>query len=186
MSSPANRFVYQSFNSYFYHEKQVENMATVIKIIPENNLIEFDKGKIDDWCVYVTKNREFRFAPTDILYFSELKQLGEKHGHLKIYADFVIIYDRTNSMIDEKTLSQITTIATEYGDDKTTIDICFTVIYAGMIAEENKKFAILKKRVKRLGMYQLLVERETPEYAANFSKGKTWRELDVIMKKFGF
>lgn len=161
-------------------------MATVIKIIPDGNLIEFDKGKIDDWCVYVTKNRESRFAPADILYFSELIQLGEKHGHRRIYDDFVKIYNSTNSKIDEKTLSQITDIAFGYGDDKTTIDIWFTVIYAAMIAEENKKFAILKKRVKRLGMYQLLIENKTPEYAANFSKGKTWRELDQIMKKFGF
>ncbi|MGE0021577.1 MAG: hypothetical protein AB7S72_18035 [Draconibacterium sp.] len=161
-------------------------MATVIKIIPDGNLIEFDKGKIDDWCVYVTKNRESRFAPTDILYFSELKQLGEKHGHRKIYDDFVKIYNNTNSKIDEKTLSQITDIASGYGDNKTPIDIWFTVIYAGMIAEENKKFAILKKRVKRLGMYQLLIERESPEYAANFSKGQPWRVLDIIMKKKGF
>lgn len=165
---------------------QADTMATVIKIIPEGNLIEFDKGKIDDWCVYVTKNRESRFAPSDILYFSELKQLGEKHGHKKIYDDFVKIYDSTNSKIDEKILSQITDIANGYADDKTTIDIWLTVIYAGMIAEENKKFAILKKRVKRLGMYQLLIENKTPEFAANFSKGKTWRELDVIMKKSGF
>lgn len=161
-------------------------MATVIKIIPDGNLIEFDKGKIDDWCVYVTKNRGSRFAPTDILYFSELKQLGAKHGHRRIYDDFVKIYDSTDSKIDEKTMWQITDIASGYGDDKTIFDIWFTVIYAGMIAEENKKFAILKKRVKRLGMYQLLIEREPPEYAASFSKGKTWRELDQIMKKFGF
>lgn len=161
-------------------------MATVIKIIPDGNLIEFDKGKFDDWCVYVTKNSEPRFAPADILYFSALKQLGEKHGHRRIYEDFVKIYDHTNSKIDEKTLSQITEIANNYGDDKTTIDIWITVIYAGMIAEENKEFAILKKRVKRLGMYQLLIENKTPEFAANFSKGKTWRELDIVMKKLGF
>ncbi|MDY0143845.1 MAG: hypothetical protein RBR97_18320 [Bacteroidales bacterium] len=55
-----------------------------------------------------------------------------------------------------------------------------------MVAEENKEFAILKKRVKRLGMHQLLIEREKPDYAASYSKGKKWRELDIIMSGFGF
>jgi hypothetical protein len=65
-------------------------------------------------------------------------------------------------------------------------DIWFTVIYAGMIAEENKANAVLKKRIKRLGMYQLMIQNINPEVAANFSKGKNWRELDVLMKQYGF
>lgn len=89
------------------------------------------------------------------------------------------------AIINQETLTKITNIANNYGD-KITIDIWFTVIYAGMIAEENKEKAILKKRVKRLGMHQLLVENETQDFAANFSKGKKWRSLDAIMKKHGF
>jgi len=83
-------------------------------------------------------------------------------------------------------LDKITEIASSYGDDKIIMDIWFTVIYAGMVAEENKKNAILKKRVKRLGMYQVLIENQSPDFAANFSKGKKWRELDALMKKYGF
>jgi hypothetical protein len=66
------------------------------------------------------------------------------------------------------------------------IDIWFTVIYAGMVAEENKKNAKLKKRIKRLGMFQVLIEKKSAEYAANFSKGKKWKELDTIMLSAGF
>jgi hypothetical protein len=70
--------------------------------------------------------------------------------------------------------------------DRLLIEKWFTVIYAGMVAEENKKFAVLKKRIKRLGMYQMLVENQDPKIAANFSKGKKWPELDLIMKSKGF
>ena len=70
--------------------------------------------------------------------------------------------------------------------DAEEIDIWFTVIYGGMVAEENKEFAVLKKRIKRLGMHQILIERKDAEYAANFSKGKKWKELDELMKKRGF
>ena len=55
-----------------------------------------------------------------------------------------------------------------------------------MIAEENKGNAILKKRIKRLGMHQVLLENYTPEHAANFSKGKKWKDLDKLMKQKGF
>lgn len=83
-------------------------------------------------------------------------------------------------------LQQITCISAEYNENQIEVDIWFTVIYAGMVAEENKENAILKKRIKRLGMHQLLIENESPHFAANFSKGRKWRELDLIMKKYGF
>ena len=161
-------------------------MATLIKKISDGSRIEFDKGSFDDWCVFVVRNEQSRFAPTDLQYFTELNTFGERYRHKKIYDDFVQIYERTNSKINEDVLIRITRISNEYGEDKTSIDIWFTVIYAGMVAEENKQFAVLKKRVKRLGMHQLLIDRKAPRFAANFSKGKKWRELDAIMKKSGF
>jgi hypothetical protein len=62
----------------------------------------------------------------------------------------------------------------------------FTVLYAGMIAEENKQNAILKKRVKRLGMHQVLMLNMPSSVAAKFSYGKKWRDLDAIMRPYGF
>ena len=66
------------------------------------------------------------------------------------------------------------------------IAINHTVIYAGMVAERNKKNTVLKERIKRLGMYQLLVKNFTPVNAANFSKGKKAKELNIICNKHGF
>lgn len=161
-------------------------MATLIKIISDGSSVEYDKGAFDDWCVYLTRKNEPRFAPKDILYFIELDKLGNKYGHKRIYNDFLKIYEDTNSIINNEILNKITEIAKAYDADRFNIDTWFTVIYAGMVAEENKEFAILKKRVKRLGMHQLLIEREKPDYAASYSKGKKWRELDIIMSGFGF
>jgi hypothetical protein len=66
------------------------------------------------------------------------------------------------------------------------MEIWFNVLYAGMVAEENKEHALLKKRIKRLGMHQVLLENMEPEKAALFSKGKKWTELDKLMKEKGF
>jgi len=161
-------------------------MTRIIKKIKNGSVIEYDRGKFDDWCVFLTRVGEARYAPTDTEYFTKLSNLGEKYGHKKIYEDFLKFYKLTNSRINDTILELITDIASEYGEHSSEIDIWFTVIYAGMVAEENKQYAILKKRIKRLGMYQVLIDRKNPDYAANFSKGKKWKELDSIMRPLGF
>ena len=55
-----------------------------------------------------------------------------------------------------------------------------------MVAEKNKRFAVLKERIKRLGMYQILMLSYSAGDAANFSKGKKAKDLDVICKEYGF
>ena len=55
-----------------------------------------------------------------------------------------------------------------------------------MIAERNKRYTVLKERIKRLGMYQILVLDYSSGDAANFSKGKKAKDLDVICKGYGF
>ena len=148
--------------------------------------IEFDTGNFDDWCVFVTRPNGERFAPTDIQYFKRLAKLGAKHGHQHIYDDFVVVYNRTGQEIDPSIPPLIAGLSRFYNNDALEMEIWLNVLYAGMIAEENKEKAILKKRVKRLGMHQLLIERMKPEEAAVFSRGKKWRELDKLMKSKGF
>ena len=60
------------------------------------------------------------------------------------------------------------------------------VIYAAMVAEENKQFTRLGKRIKRLGVHQLLKEGLSPKEAANWSRGKAWRDLAAECEKRGF
>lgn len=160
-------------------------MPTTIKIFPGGSRIEFDKGKFDEWCVYLHKPAQRKYAPTDVEYFSALERIGLHFGNLKIYNDFLIFYHRTTGEIDPAVLQQITIIAGTYEEYAAEVDILFTLIYAGMIAEEKKAGAILKKRVKRLAMHQIFREEMPVEMAANFSKGKTWRELDIVMKSKG-
>ncbi|WP_421944783.1 DUF7004 family protein [Pedobacter sp.] len=161
-------------------------MATLIKILNNNTRIEFDKGTFDDWCVYLSKPNEHRYAPLDTEYFGRLQILAKKYTTQKIYNDFIKFYTLTDKNISQVILRLIDAIAKEYLEDEQEINIWFTVIYVGMIAEENKAYAILKKRVKRLGMHQVLMQHLSPVYAANFSKGRKWKELDLIMKANGF
>ncbi|MEA2042387.1 MAG: hypothetical protein U9N85_07525 [Bacteroidota bacterium] len=162
-------------------------MERLIKQISNNGRVVFDQGNFDHWCVYVVNSDGYRKAPRDVHYFSDLLKLSEKYSARKVYNDFVKIYDRTTSTISDKVKALIDEIAESYrSEDRAMAEKWFTVLYAGMIAEENKNRAILKKRIKRLGMHQVLIEKILPQTAANFSKGKTWRELDRMMKQKGF
>lgn len=161
-------------------------MSRLIKEIRDGSIVEFDRGSFDDWCVYLTRPNETKFAPKDIQYFTELKNLGMEYGSEKIYNDFVKIYQKTTNTINENVNELITELSLTYKDDSLIIDVWFSVIYGGMIAEENKKYAILKKRIKRLGLHQVLIDGLSPSISANFSRGKKWRELDKICKEKGF
>lgn len=158
----------------------------LVKNLKNKRKVVFDSGRFDDWCVWVVEAGVTRKAPLDITYFTDLKRLDIKYGNHKVYHDFLKIYTVTTKEIQWVTLKLIDEITDSYlEEDKDLIEQWFTVIYAGMIAEENKENAILKKRIKHLGIHQTLVQDLSPEYAANYSKGQSWKVLDDMMKSFG-
>lgn len=161
-------------------------MPRRINQFSNGGFIEFDTGSFDDWCVYVTRTNGKRFAPSDLWYFSRLEKLGQKYGRQTIYHDFIVVFNRTTKKIEPTVFELIAALSQSYGNDCLEMEIWLNVLYAGMIAEENKENAKLGKRIKRLGMHQLLMEKMAPEEAAVFSRGKKWRELDKIMQEKGF
>ncbi len=161
-------------------------MPTLVKHIRQLHTVEFDQGKFDEWCVYLKRQGQRRYAPRDEEYFDRLQQLGERYGHRAIYDDFVRIYEPTDTSINPEILQLIHALSNAYAADAEEVEIWFTVLYAGMIAEENKTNMVLRKRIKRLGMHQVLIEKMNPLDAAKFSLGKKYAELDPMMKERGF
>ncbi len=161
-------------------------MAKIIKKFKEGSIVEYDRGAFDDWCVYFTRSGQGRYAPKDTEYFSEIKNFSSKYGAENIYKDFIIIYKETNKEINDSVLKLIATLSEKYLSDSLELEILFTILYAGMVAEENKQNTKLGKRIKRLGLHQLLIENLPSENAAVNSKNKRWFELDKECKKRGF
>lgn len=155
-----------------------------IKRINSDLLIEVGEGRFDNHCVYVTENFT-RYAPRDTDYFDFLIKMANKYSANKIYADYTKIYDSTDSNINKDILLEITEISDEY-DEADEFNKWFSVLYLGMVAEENKLNAVLKKRIKRLGIHQILFESFTSYQAANFSKGKKASALLNECAKRGF
>ena len=152
-------------------------LSELIKSFSNGSRLEFDQGGFDAWCVYFVRPDGSRTAPKDIDYFRQLQQLGDHWGRERLYADFVRIYDLTTAILDTRVLDLISVLSAAYGRDALRLEILLTTVYAGMLAEENKRHAVLKKRVKRLGMHQVLMEDITPEVAATFSRKR--RAADI-------
>ncbi len=161
-------------------------MATLVKHIRNAHVVEFDKGKFDNWCVYLQRQGQKRYAPRDTEYFTFVKNMADIYSAQKVYADFVTIYQKTTKEIVPHVLEQITTLANTYTQHAEETDIWLTVLYAGMIAEENKANMVLRKRIKRLGMHQVLLLNMPPQEAAKFSFGKKYAELHPLMLSLGF
>lgn len=162
-------------------------MERFIATLGSGERVIFDRGSFDDWCVFLVKTDGSRIAPRDISYFSDLQKLTPKYSGEKIYDDFLEVYDLTNAAVEESVLALIKRLSKTYKDeDSGVVERSFTLIYAGMIAEENKERAILKKRIKRLGMHQILLKNLDVSEAATFSKGKSWKELNALMNALDF
>ena len=159
----------------------------MIQRISNDLEIVFDDGKFDKWCVYI-KDENGKKPPLDIDYFNFFIELGKKYSNEKVYKDFVKIYDSVSNQIEKKVLGLIIGIAKNEYDVNISKEVAtnFIVVYAGMTAERNKKFTVLKERIKRLGMHQILILSYKAETAANFSKGKKAKDLDIICKGYGF
>jgi len=161
-------------------------MSRLIRQFIDGSVLEYDTGVFDDWCMYLTRPLKARYAPKDIQYFSDIKKLAEKYSPEMVYDDFVSIYDSTDKQIETHALDIIEKLSKKYTGNQLDIEIIFTILYAGMVAEENKRHTRLGKRVKRLGLYQVLFDGMSSLQAATFSKGKTWRNISDECQKRGF
>lgn len=161
-------------------------MAQEIKRFSDGSLLEFDRGNFDDWCIFLTRPAHPRFAPKDWQYFTRLQELAAAYGKEKVYGDFVIVFGNTDKILNADLLDRISTFSHDYTQDALRADIVFTLLYAGMLAEENKAHAPLGKRIKRLGVYQVVMEGMAPREAATYSVGRPWQELAKLCESRGF
>ena len=162
-------------------------MRRRIKDFSDGSFLEYDRGAIDDWCVYMNDPDGNRKPPLDRDYFNELKSLADKYGVERVYADFVSIYDITTKEIDNTVLSMISDISKRYDAiDSLAVDKLYTTFYMAMTSEENYPRTKLGRRIKRLAAYEILFANRPVNNAVVFMKKMGWRDIDSLCKERGF
>jgi len=161
-------------------------MPTTVKEFEDGSSLEFDQGGFDSYCVYERTAAGTRRAPLDTDYFETLVEFGVSRGADAVYRDFVRVYDATSKDVSDDVLVLIDEVASDYGTDAMRASKTLTTMYMGMIAEENKRYTKLGKRVKRLGTHVLLQEGLDVGEAANFMRGMKWQEIDKLCRERGF
>lgn len=155
-------------------------------IISDNGfVIYYYRGRIDNWCVYVLKsnNKGFRWTPKDKEYFKWLKIQGKRYGNDKVYDDFMRIYN----VIDKDTsFQEVVRITREVNKEYNTKHHYWWIILAlTLIAEENKENAPLGKRIKLLGVYNILKEGWKVSKVTKYMKGQRWYDLEDMLIERG-
>lgn len=155
-------------------------------IISDNGfVIYYYRGRIDNWCVYVlkSKNKGLRWTPKDKEYFRWLQVQGKKYGNDKVYEDFLKLYD----VIDKDTsFEEVVNITREINKGyPKKFHYWWVILALTLIAEENKKFAPLGKKVKLLGVYNILKEGYSVAKTTQYMKGMKWYELEDLLIERG-
>lgn len=157
----------------------------MVRHCADGSFVEFDRGRFDAWCVYVTRPGGGRQAPRDVDYFTSLQQLHARHPRL--LDDFVTVFAAAGGGVDPAVNRSISEMASAYPlGVRFEVEVLLATLYAAMIAEENREHAPLGKRIKRLGVHQVLVEGMSAGEAASFSRGKPWRDLEALCVVRGF
>lgn len=160
---------------------------TLIRQFADGTRLTFGRGRFDDWCVLLTNAQVRNYALRDTEYFARLRELGARYDAARLYHDFVRVYDATDAQLRPQVHQLISEIAAAYPDgDRLRVEILLSILYATMVAEENKRKAILKKRIKRLAVHQILLEGATVATATTFSRGRRWYELEAECRRRGF
>ena len=162
-------------------------MPRRVKNFSDGSFLEYDRGAIDDWCVYMGSSTGLRKPPLDRDYFNDFKELADKYGVDRVYQDFVSIYNATTSSVDVNILNTITEIANSYDSiDLLNVDKLFTTLYMAMISEENYPNTRLGRRIKRLAAYEILYGGREVDDAVVFMRRMGWREIDALCRERGF
>jgi len=136
----------------------------------------YEDGQFDGYKVSFYNSHRRIGSPTDIETFEKLLRVGDMQSTMSVIKNIA-------GQISKYTVFDEVAIHTV--NDTLAEQKLFSSIAAMMIAEERKEGSKLGKYVKLLGCYQVLIEGMEPYLAANWSKGRNWREIKRRIEQCG-
>lgn len=177
-----------------------KNNERMVHSYEDGSYYTYSDGNKDSWHLlfYDVENNECELYDKD--YLKQIAELPVLENVSKdtVYRDFNVVCDLVQANGDkgqgdplpnEADFVEIREIATKY-KDTLKVDKLLGFFYLSMISEwyyinRHGTRSILKHRVKKLGVYQVLFLDMRPDDAANYSKNKSVSQLKTIMQRYG-
>jgi len=163
----------------------IEMFAPPFRQFADGEAIGFGRGRIDNFCVYHRIEGLTR-APLDTEYFDFIEGLSRSHSAKMVYRRFVTLYEFVKMEVSEEAILLIDKLSSDFPKEYRACQTYFTILYLAMVAEENYPGTKLGKRLKRLGVHQILIEGMEVDSAANWSRGRPWLEIADECERRGF
>jgi len=138
--------------------------------------IAFDAGNFDNWRVSIYRDDNYEGSPREVDFLIHLKTLDADIAWKYVKET----YDKISVDLEPTDIKPSIPPDSRLGTIK-----MFWALAMTMYAEERRVGYILGKRIKLLGIHQLLKENFSPVEVSNWSRGKKWRELNEECKKRG-
>lgn len=145
--------------------------------------MEFGQGKFDKWCVHTTRPNGTKWYAKDYEYLYWIQKLGKDYGKDNVYTDFLRVYDVSVFDYDDSIAYNVIQEVDKHYHKPT--EQWWSLFYKTMVAEERKENTILGKRIKRLGVYNVLFDNYSAKYTARYMRGMDWQDLDDLMYQRG-
>jgi hypothetical protein len=158
----------------------------VLRLFRDGSLLEYGRGHFDAHQVYHSRPNALSCPARTEDTLSRLGQLGQLYCPHGIYADFVVIYNRTKHSISPHIFDLIHYMARGYGTDALELEVLLAILYAEMVVAEAARRNRLKRRLKRLGVHYVLLEGYSGTAAASACQVDAWLLLDDACRERGF
>lgn len=166
---------------------KMDSSSYVSLIIPfqDSTFLAYTRGQFDNWRVtFMTKEGKAMESPRDTYFFDYYLSLATPQvSTKKIFNALKHLsrHIRKDSPTEFEYLrEEVVSVANQLlipSEHHLRFEKATMSLLAAMLSEEKKKFTKLGKKLKILGLYQVLVQGMAPEKAANWSRGKAWKDI---------
>lgn len=168
--------------------------------------IFFAQGKIDNWCAYVAeRDRDYKwhlYAPKDEFYFERVLYIArelektypnrkesafERVYHEVLHIAEIMFYDPKH--VSDVICNEIDRIVEKYAAENEAyrgiLSLALYELYYGMIAEENKDDTTLGRKIKMIGLHDLLIKRKGVKVSCDCNKEQNRNIIQHECDKLG-
>jgi hypothetical protein len=160
---------------------------TALRLFRDGSRLEFGKGHLDQWSVYLVRPHEAKVVVTEAQGLTWLAELASRHNPQALYEDFTVIYNRSSHQLQPYIFDLIHAMARAYERQSLTAELALAVAYAGMVAGERRhRSRPGSKRQLRLAVHLVLVEGQLAPTAAALLKEQPWARIEAACAARGF